>query len=116
MSKDPAIQGGPKTLDDGRWTAEEFNRIGEKVKAAGMTLGYHNHDQEWESENGVIFYDELLRLTDPKLVCLEMDCGGVVAAGRNPVDYLSKTPARFPLLHVKDMVKGENGRLPSTGR
>jgi sugar phosphate isomerase/epimerase len=114
MSKDPAIKNGPKTLDDWRWMAEEFNRIGEKVKAAGMTLGYHNHDQEWESENGVIFYDELLRLTDPKFVCFEMDCGWVVSAGRNPVDYLSKTPARFPLLHVKDMVKGENGRFHST--
>ena len=33
----------------------------------------------------------------------ELDCGWGASAGRNPVDYLSKPPERFPLLHVKDM-------------
>jgi sugar phosphate isomerase/epimerase len=79
-----------------------------------MRFGYHNHTPEFGSEGGVVFYDELLRLTDPKLVFFEMDCGWVAAAGRNPVDYLSKTPGRFPLLHVKDMVKGDNGKMHST--
>jgi len=103
MHKDPTAK-GPLRLD----------KIGEKVKAAGMSLGYHNHTPEFGSEGGVVFYDELLRLTDPKLVFFEMDCGWVVAAGRNPVDYLSKWPERFPLLHVKDMVKDAKGELIST--
>ena len=94
--------------------AGELNRIGEKVKAAGMTFGYHNHRPEFGTEDGVVFYDELLRLTDPKLVVFEMDCGWVVAAGHDPVEYLRKTPERFPLLHVKDMVKGPNGEYHST--
>ncbi|MGA3080350.1 MAG: sugar phosphate isomerase/epimerase [Terracidiphilus sp.] len=111
--RDPALA-GELTLDDWRWVAGELNRIGEKVKAAGMTFGYHNHGPEFGSEGGVVFYDELLRLTDPKLVCFEMDCGWVASAGRNPVDYLGKTPQRFPLLHVKDMVKGANGQFHST--
>jgi sugar phosphate isomerase/epimerase len=105
---------GPLTLDDWRWTAGELNRIGEKVNAAGMKFGYHNHTPEFGSEGGVVFYDELLRLTDPKLVFFEMDCGWVAAAGRNPVDYLSKTPERFPLLHVKDMARGANGKYHAT--
>ncbi|MGD0736523.1 MAG: sugar phosphate isomerase/epimerase [Terracidiphilus sp.] len=113
MHRDPAAK-GPLTLDDWRWTAGELNKIGEKVNAAGMRFGYHNHTPEFGSEGGVVFYDELLRLTDPKLVFFEMDCGWVAAAGRNPVDYLSKTPGRFPLLHVKDMVKGDNGKMHST--
>ena len=113
MHKDPTAK-GPLRLDDWRWTADELNKIGEKVKAAGMSLGYHNHTPEFGSEGGVVFYDELLRLTDPKLVFFEMDCGWVVAAGRNPVDYLSKWPERFPLLHVKDMVKDAKGELIST--
>ncbi|MGA3372571.1 MAG: sugar phosphate isomerase/epimerase [Terracidiphilus sp.] len=111
--RDPAATGA-LTLDDWRWVAGQLNRIGEKVKAAGMVFGYHNHGPEFGSEGGVIFYDELLRLTDPKLVCFEMDCGWVAAAGRNPVDYLGKIPERFPLLHVKDMVKGANGQFHST--
>ena len=111
--RDPALTGA-LTLDDWRWVAGELNHIGEKVKAAGMSFGYHNHGPEFGSEGGVVFYDELLRLTDPKLVCFEMDCGWVAAAGRNPLEYLSKMPERFPLLHVKDMVKGANGEYHST--
>jgi sugar phosphate isomerase/epimerase len=113
MRRDPAAT-GPLNLDDWHWVASEFNRIGEKVKAAGMIFGAHNHTPEFGSEGGVVFYDELLRLTDPRLVVFEMDCGWVSAAGRNPVDYLSKTPERFPLLHVKDMVKGPTEAFHST--
>ena len=40
-----------------------------------------------------------------------MDCGWVVGGGHNPVEYLSKSPERFPLLHVKDMVKQPDGKL-----
>ena len=111
--KDPQAR-GPINLEDWRWVAGELNRIGEKVKAAGMTFGYHNHGPEFGSEGGTVFYDELLRLTDPKLVIFEMDCGWVFAAGRNPVDYLSKTPDRFPLVHVKDMAKNAKGEYGST--
>ena len=113
MRRDPAAK-GPMTLDDWRWTAGELNRIGEIAKAAGITFGYHNHGPEFGSESGVVFYDELLRLTDPRKVVFELDCGWISAAGHDPVGYLSKTPERFPLLHVKDMVKGANSAFHST--
>ncbi len=103
VHRDPSAK-GELTLDDWRYVAGEFNRIGEKVKAAGMTFGVHNHTPEFASEGGVLVYDELLRLTDPKLVIFEMDAGWVHASGHNPVDYLKKSPERFQLMHVKDMV------------
>src|SRR3954451_6510525 len=109
VHRDPARK-GEMNLDDWRYAADEFNKVGEKVKAAGMTFGYHNHWVEFGTENGVVFYDELLKRTDPKLVVMEMDCGWVVAGGHNPVDYLSKTPERFPLLHVKDLAKQPDGK------
>ena len=105
---------GALALDDWRWAAGEFNRIGAKVKAAGMSFGYHNHGPEFGVEQGVVFYEELLRLTDPKVVCFELDCGWAGAAGQRPEKYLAKSPERFPLLHVKDMVKGANGEFHST--
>ncbi len=113
MHRDPSAQ-GPQSLDDWRWIAGEFNRIGEKVKAAGMIFGVHNHVPELAVIDGVMVYDELLRLTDPKLVFFEMDCGWVYASGYNPVDYLSKTPERFPLAHVKDMTPVANGQMRAT--
>ena len=60
---------------------------------------------EFRSYDGVIAYDELLRLTDPQLVTMEMDIAWVVTAGADPVKYLKKHDDRISLLHVKDLIK-----------
>ena len=94
------------TLDDWKWNADQFNKLGEKVKKAGLQLGYHNHNFEWRSYGSTTGYDEFLRLTDPGLVKLEMDCGWVTVAGQDPVAYLTKYPERYSLMHIKDFRKG----------
>jgi sugar phosphate isomerase/epimerase len=90
------------TMDDWRWNAGEFNRMGAKVKAAGMQFGYHNHTMEFRPQEGVVPFDELMRLTDPSLVTIEMDCGWVVVGGGDPVEYLRRYPTRISMLHIKD--------------
>ncbi|WP_353068224.1 sugar phosphate isomerase/epimerase [Tunturibacter empetritectus] len=90
------------TLEDYRWNADQFNKFGEKVKAAGMKFGYHNHTMEFGKQDNVIPLDEMIRLTDPELVTFELDCGWVIVGGANPVDYLKRYPSRISMLHVKD--------------
>jgi sugar phosphate isomerase/epimerase len=90
------------TLDDYRWNADEFNRFGAAVKAAGMKFGYHNHTMEFRAQDGVVPFDELVRLTDPSLVTFEMDCGWVKVGGANPIDFLKRYPNRISMLHIKD--------------
>ncbi|MEO6910321.1 MAG: sugar phosphate isomerase/epimerase, partial [Edaphobacter sp.] len=103
MRKNPSqAAAGLFTLDDWRWNAEEFNRLGEKVTAAGLKFGYHNHFAEFHKTDGVVPYDELLRLTDPSNVTMELDCGWVIIGGGDPVKYLQSHPARITMLHVKD--------------
>ncbi|MGA8597027.1 MAG: sugar phosphate isomerase/epimerase [Bryobacteraceae bacterium] len=94
------------TLDDWKWNAEQFNKIGEQTKRSGLQLGYHNHNFEFKSYGSVTGYDEFLRLTDPELVKLELDCGWITVAGHDPVSYLTKYPDRYRLLHIKDFQKG----------
>lgn len=113
VHRDPNAK-GPHTMDDWRWIAGEFNRIGEKAKSAGIIFGVHNHTPEFAMIDGTLVYDELLRHTDLKLVVFEMDAGWVTASGYAPVEYLRSEPKRFPLMHVKDMVKGANGTMHST--
>jgi len=89
------------TLDDWKWNAEQLNKIGAAAAQAGLRCGYHNHNMEFRSYNGVVAYDELLRLTDPALVTMEMDIAWVVTAGADPVKYAD----RISLLHVKEVRK-----------
>ena len=102
--KDPGSRAAREsmTLDDWRWNADQFNHVGERVHAAGMRFTYHNHTPEFRSENGVLFYDELMRATDPAKVSMELDCGWAVVAGQNPAALLTRYPSRIVMLHVKD--------------
>lgn len=94
------------TLDDWKWNAEQLNKLGELAKKAGLQAGYHNHNMEFRSYNGVVAFDELLKQTDPKLITIELDLAWVVTAGLDPVKYLKQYPERISLLHVKDVWKG----------
>ena len=100
------------TLDEWRWNADQFNKIGEKVHRAGLKFGYHNHTMAFQRQNGILPYDELMRLTDPAYVTMEMDCGWVVVGGGNPVELLHRYPTRISLLHVKDFKLNGTSRVP----
>jgi sugar phosphate isomerase/epimerase len=107
------------TIDDWDWNAEQFNKIGEQVKKAGLELGYHNHNFEFKDYGSTTGYDEFIRLTDPQFVKLELDCGWMVVAGLDPAIYLTHYPDRYRLLHIKDFKKGFTPRTalmdPSPG-
>ncbi len=94
-----------QTVDHYKQSAEAFNKLGEECKKAGLHFGYHNHDSEFDTVDGQVLYDVLLKYTDPALVTMEMDLGWVVAAGHDPFHYFSQYPGRFPLWHLKDMDK-----------
>jgi sugar phosphate isomerase/epimerase len=103
QKKNPAPgKPGPFTMDDWHWNAEQLNQFGEKVSAAGLKFGYHNHYTEFHKTDGLVPYDELMRLTDPAKVAMEMDCGWVTIGGGDPVAFLKKYPTRIVMLHVKD--------------
>jgi sugar phosphate isomerase/epimerase len=91
------------TLDDYKKIAARCNEMGEQAKKAGMQFGYHNHNFEFKPQaGGKIGYDVVLSETDPSLVKFELDCGWMVAAGHDPVAYLTKYPKRYRLLHIND--------------
>jgi len=92
-----------QTADNYKKVAAAFNKAGEECKRLGLKFGYHNHDYEFEQENGQVLYDVLLENTDAGLVHMELDLGWVIAAGKDPLDYFTKYPGRFPLWHLKDM-------------
>lgn len=101
------------TLEDFRWNAERFNEWGKKTRAAGLKFGYHNHTMEFAPKEGVVPFDEMVRLTDSSLVTFEMDCGWVAVGGGDPIAYLHKYPQRISMLHVKDFKPAASGEQPT---
>ncbi|OGX91257.1 sugar phosphate isomerase/epimerase family protein [Hymenobacter coccineus] len=96
-----------KTTDDFKVIAEKLNKAGELCKAAGLRVGYHNHDFEFQPVNGVALYDVMLKETDAQLVDFEMDIYWVVRAGRDPIKLIEANSKRFPMWHIKDMEKAQ---------
>jgi sugar phosphate isomerase/epimerase len=101
------------TLDDWKYNAEQFNIFGEKINAAGMRFGYHNHTTEFTKVDGQVPLEVLIQNTDPDKVHFEMDCGWVVVGGGDPVSLMRRYKNRFVMIHVKDFKPAAAG---ATGR
>lgn len=81
-----------------------INTVGEKCRAVGLELLYHNHDFEFvKNKDGIVPIEYFLEHTDPEVVNFEMDLFWVTKAGADPLTYFEKYPGRFKLWHVKDM-------------
>ena len=91
------------TLDDYKAAADTFNQIGEKCQQAGIQFCYHNHSFEFGKLEGEVPLDVLLTRTDDSLMKMELDLFWTKVAGVDPLEYFSRFPGRFPLVHVKDM-------------
>jgi len=105
-----------RSLDDYRRLADLLNRAGERAARAGIQFCYHNHDFEFEETSGQTPYDLLLARADARLVRLELDLYWITKAGRSPLEYFSRQPGRFPLLHVKDMDATPRRSFTEVGR
>ncbi len=94
------------TLDDWKWNAEQFNKIGAQTQKAGIQFGYHNHYHDFARTEGKIPYNQMLKWCDPRYVKFEIDVGWMVYSGFNPVHYMTRYPGRFPELHIKGVKVG----------
>ncbi|RDW21469.1 sugar phosphate isomerase/epimerase [Oceanobacillus arenosus] len=91
------------TVDDYKRTAELLNGIGQKVRAAGFSLGYHNHDFEFERFDSKTGFDILYENTDANYLKMELDCFWASYAGHDPIAVIEKYADRCVSLHIKDM-------------
>jgi sugar phosphate isomerase/epimerase len=118
---DLAVEGGipylvcanipTNTKEDIKNGVEILNKTGEACKKAGITLAYHNHDEEFKNVDGEIPYTIFLEQLTPDIK-MELDLCWAVKAGIDPVELFKKHPGRFPLWHVKDLDKERKGPAP----
>ncbi len=99
----PADRGGIEVI---KKLAETLNRAGEKCRAGGLTLCYHNHAFEFEPAGSKTLLDVLMAETDKRYVGLELDIFWSSVAGVDPVSVLKQYAGRIPLLHLKNKAAG----------
>jgi sugar phosphate isomerase/epimerase len=102
-------------LDHYKKLADIFNKAGETCKKSGIQFCYHNHDFEFQVQNGVFPYDVILEKTDKNNVKMEVDLYWIKKAGQDPLALFQKHPGRFPLWHVKDMSKEADQSFAAVG-
>ena len=105
-----------RTLDDYKRLGEALTRAAEQARPAGIRVGYHNHDFEFQPIDGRIPYDVLLESTDAALVPMELDLYWITKTGNDPVAYFMKYPGRFHLVHVKDSAGAPAHTMTDVGR
>ena len=76
--------------------------LGEKAKALGMQLCYHNHDFEFVKLNGEYALDILYKEVPADILETEVDTCWVKVAGEDPSAYLRKYTGRAHIVHLKD--------------
>jgi sugar phosphate isomerase/epimerase len=99
------------TLADWLRAADEANKLGERTRQAGIQLGFHNHDFEFQKLDGELIYDKLLGALDPQAVKMQFQVA-VIRLGYQAADYLEKYPGRFISLHLADWSPAQNKEVP----
>ena len=99
------------SVDEYRKACEELNVIGEKTKAGGIQMVYHNHHMEFEKRGEELIYDEMMKVLDPGLVKMQFQVA-VVNIGYKAADYFRKYPGRFMSAHLADWSKAKDAQVP----
>ena len=86
---------------------EKIISLSKKIHAAGMQLAYHNHEREFQIENGGYILDNFYDRLPTKILDSQLDLCWVDVAGVDVPAYLKKMSGRVPTIHFKDYTMNE---------
>jgi sugar phosphate isomerase/epimerase len=102
----PWINEEDRNIETYKKMIADWNEVGRIMKDVGIQFGYHNHNFEFVSINGVVpYYDIFMAEMDPELITMEIDTYWATKAGQDVVEMFKKYPGRFQLFHFKDMTE-----------
>lgn len=91
-------------IEDVEYVVGVLNKAGERCKAEGITLSYHNHDHEFKKIDGKYILDMIFEKTNSDYVKAQLDLCWVSKGGVDEVGYVKQYSGRCPMLHAKDYV------------
>jgi sugar phosphate isomerase/epimerase len=107
---------GPvQTAEQVRRDAQRYDRLGQRCKAEGLALCYHNHDHELKKLDGKYALELLMENSDPANLKWQADVMWLRFGGVDPAAFLRKYAGRVPLVHLKDVARLEPGCETASG-
>lgn len=88
-------------IDGWKAIADELNSAADFLAPAGLKTGYHNHQPEFKTEDGVRPIEVLAKNTKPT-VMLQLDVGTCLNSGGDPVAWIRSNAGRIRSIHLKD--------------
>ena len=108
------FKGSSENHRDWHLLVNVVNHAAEVAAKEGITIGYHNHDQEFRTQfNGKYVWDWLWERFSP-LVKQEFDAGWCALAGVDPHEVLRRYPNRNPTVHVMPAIFDKTGLKPGS--
>lgn len=99
----PWINAEDRSLASYHKMIADWNKVGAIMKEHGIKFGYHNHNFEFNTIDGIVpYYDIFLKEMDKDLITMEIDLFWLSKAGQNPIELFNKYPGRFEIFHLKD--------------
>lgn len=80
----------------------KLDSAGAKFRAAGITLGYHNHDIEFSKFEGTTVLEYIYARIQPRNLVGELDTYWVHYGGGDCVAWCQRLRGRLPFIHLKD--------------
>jgi sugar phosphate isomerase/epimerase len=80
----------------------KLDAAGAKLRAAGMSLGYHNHAIEFVKFRAAPVLDYIYAQTSPQNLVAELDTFWIHYGGGDVVEWTRKLRGRQPCMHLKD--------------
>jgi sugar phosphate isomerase/epimerase len=101
----PWLPMGERPATPAGWAAmgQRLGAQGDRVRAEGLQLAYHNHDFEFLAYQGRAALEWLFEATTPAQLAWEADLGWVGRAGADPQHWLSRFADRLAAVHAKDI-------------
>ena len=87
--------------------AKKLTPVAEKINAAGLKFGYHNHAHEFAVEEGEYLLD-IFFANLPAGTIMELDIHWSEYAGVDSLAYMEKHKSRLELFHVKQIDENKN--------
>jgi len=102
----PGSATAPAALDAWKQFSDRLSQAADRIREAGMTLGFHNHDVEFKALEGRLPIDILADNKD--IASFHLNIGLCLKGGGDPIAFVRKCPGRIQALLIQDYMGRAN--------